>query len=231
MNRIYQRFAIAVASTTIFAIISSISRAEAFQFFSDRTSWEAALNAPTKTLDFGERRLVSGTTVFPNGASASVNVYDGQGFAEGTTVGAISFPGGPVGGTIDVRLPSGVNALAFDGSAGPYGIYSSADFITETGFLPGRPVQIPGFNAPNYREFFGVISEQNDPLLTGLRLTSTRIQVGFFNASNISYPSVKSVSVPEGSSTLGILVAFGTFGLSTAFLRRQKQYKSTTALN
>ncbi len=32
MNRIYQRFAVAIASTTIFAIIGSISRAEAFQF-------------------------------------------------------------------------------------------------------------------------------------------------------------------------------------------------------
>ena len=37
MNRIYQRFAVAIASTTIFAIIGSISKAEAFQFFSDRT--------------------------------------------------------------------------------------------------------------------------------------------------------------------------------------------------
>ena len=139
MARIYQRFAVAVASTTIVAIIGSISKAEAFQFFSDRTQWEAALNAATTTLDFGERRLLTAEpTVFPNGASASVNVINGQGFAEGTTVGATFLPGGPaVSGTIDVRLPSGVNALAFDGTAGPYGIYSSADFITETGSFRG----------------------------------------------------------------------------------------------
>jgi len=89
MARIYQRFAVGVASTTIVAIIGSISKAEAFQFFSDRTQWEAALNAPTKTLDFGEPRLFSGTTVFPNGVSVLANVINGQGSAEGATVGAV----------------------------------------------------------------------------------------------------------------------------------------------
>jgi hypothetical protein len=118
-------------------------------------------------------------------------------------------------------LPSRVNALGLDASAGPFAAFNSLDFITETGLFSR-------FQVPSPTNFYGVISEQNDSLLTGFRITSNRIQVGFFNASNISY---KSVSVPEGSSTLGILVAFGTFGLSTAFLRRQKQHKSTTALN
>ncbi|MGI8502342.1 MAG: hypothetical protein ACR2LR_14580 [Hassallia sp.] len=217
MNRIYQRFAVAVASTTILAIIGSISKAEAFQFFSDRTQWQAALNAPTKTLDFGERRLLSESTVFPNGVSASVNVINGQGFAEGTTVGATFTNSGiAVAGTIDVRLPSGVNALGLDASAGPFAAFNSLAFITETG-------SFSRFQVPSPTNFYGVISEQNDSLLTGFRITSMRTQVGFFNARNISYPSI---SVPEGSSTLSILVSFGTFGLGTAFLRRQKQQKS-----
>lgn len=69
MVRIYQRFAVAVASTTIVAIIGSISKAEAFEFECDRTQWQAALTTLSKTLDFGEPRLFSGTTVFSNGVS------------------------------------------------------------------------------------------------------------------------------------------------------------------
>jgi hypothetical protein len=218
MARIYQRFAVAVATTTIVAIIGSISKAEAFQLFSDRTQWEAALNAPTQTLDFGEPTVFSGTTVFPNGVSVLANVINGQGSAEGATVGAVFNSGsGSVRGDVIVNLPSPVTALAFDASAGPFNTGFFLNFLTKTGF-----VMAPGGERPG--NFAGIISELGDPLITGLSISSRSIGTGFFNVSNISY---KSVSVPEGSSTLGILVAFGTFGLGTAFLRRQKQYKST----
>lgn len=221
MNRIYQKLAVAVASTTIFAIIGSISRAEAFQLFSDRAQWEAALNAPTQTLNFGEPRLFSGTTVFPNGVSVSTNVVNGQGSAEGTKVGAVldlainpASGTGSVRGTVNVNLPSPVTALGFD--ALDKVLFSN--FLSEAGqVLSPSPSLFPP-------AFLGIISEAGDPLLTGLSFGSNSPGTGFFNVRNISY---KSVSVPEGSSTLGILVAFGTFSLGTAFLRRQKQYKST----
>lgn len=228
MARIYQRFAVAVASTTIVAIIGSISKAEAFQLFSDRTQWEAALNAPTKTLDFGEPRLFSGTTVFPNGVSVLANVINGQGSAEGTTVGAVFNTTNPVGGTGSVRgdvivnLPSAVTALGFDASVGPANRTLVSNFLSEAGQVLERSLFL---TTP---AFLGIISEAGDPLLTGLRISSNSPGTGFFNARNISY---KSVSVPEASSTLGILVAFSAFGLGTAFLRRQKQYRSTTAVH
>jgi hypothetical protein len=224
MARIYQRFAVAVATTTIVAIIGSISKAEAFQLFSDRAQWEAALTTPSKTLDFGELTVFSGTKVFPNGVSVRANVVNGQASVEGTRVGAVYNTTNPAGGTgsvrgtVNVNLPSPVKALGFD----------ALDKILVSNFISeaGRVLyQSPYLYPP---AFFGIISEAGDPLLTGLSIESNSPGTGFFNVRNISY---KSVSVPEASSTLGILVAFGTFGLGTAFLRRQKQQKSTTALN
>jgi len=91
-----------------------------------------------------------------------------------------------------------------------------SNFISEA----GRVVQPSRFLFPP--AFLGIISEAGDPLLTGLSIESNSPGTAYFNASNISY---KSVSVPEGSPTLGILVAFGAFELGTAFLRRQKQHK------
>lgn len=221
MNRIYQKLAVAVASTTMFAIIGSISKAEAFQLFSDRTQWEAALNAPTKTLDFGEPTVFSGTKVFPNGVSVSTNVNNNnnKGFAEGTTVGLRS-SAGSVRDRISVKLPSLVRAVGFDAMVTAYPTeYGSVrpGFISEAGGIvpPGSPLS---------SGFYGIISEAGDALLTGFSLGSYSPATPQFNAKNISY---KSVSVPEGSSTLGILVAFGAFGLGTAFIRRQKQYKLT----
>jgi hypothetical protein len=183
------------------------------------------LNAPTKTLDFGEPRLFSGTTVFPNGVSVRANVINGQGSAEGTRVGAVYNstinPAGGTGsvrGTVNVNLPSPVKALGFDA----LDKILVSNFISQAGqVLYQSPYLFPP-------AFLGIISEAGDPLLTGLRISSNSPGTGFFNARNISY---SSVSVPEASSTLGILVAFGAFGLGTAFLRRQKQYKSTTAVH
>jgi hypothetical protein len=224
MNRIYQRFAVAVASTTIVAIIGSISKAEAFQLFSDRAEWEAALNAPTKTLDFGEPTVFSGTKVFPNGVSVSANVVNGQASVEGTRVGAVynttnPAPGtGSVRGDVIVKLPSGVTALGFEALNN----VRVSNFLSEAGQVLSPSPTVFSL------DFLGIISEAGDPLLTGLSIGSNSPGTGFFNARNISY---KSVSVPEGSSTLGILAAFGAFGVGTAFLRRQKQYKSTTAVH
>ena len=225
MNRIYQKLAVAVASTTMFAIIGSISRAEAFQLFSDRAQWEAALNAPTKTLDFGEPTVFSGTKVFPNGVSVLANVINGEGSAEGTRVGAVlnlainPAPGtGSVRGDVIVKLPSPVNALGFE----------ALDNVRVSNFISEAGRVLPGSSFLSRLAFSGIISEAGDPLLTGLSFGSNSPGTGFFNVRNISY---KSVSVPEGSSTLGILVAFGTFSLGTAFIRRQKQYKSTIAVH
>ena len=236
MAGIYQRFAVAVATTTIVAIIGSISKAEAFQLFTDRTQWEAALNAPTKTLDFGEYKVFSEPTVLPNGVSASVSVgTNGQLFAEGTKVGAISdavlgIPG-PIGGSVrgfvDVKLPSAVKALGFDAHGGAFTGSSFSPVIPR--FLSNnRIIAIEPGGSILPSGFYGIISQSGDPLITGLSLGSNSAGTPKFYAQNITF---SSVSVPEGSSTLGILVAFGTFGLGTAFLRRQKQYKSTTAVH
>ncbi|MFH7030620.1 MAG: hypothetical protein ACHBN1_36010 [Heteroscytonema crispum UTEX LB 1556] len=212
MTRIYKRFA--VASISVVAIIGSISPANAFQFFTNRDQWEATLGVPTETLDFGESRGFTGTTVFPNDVSALASVINGIGIAGGTAVGAVYSSGsGSVRGTVSLSLPSPVNALGFDASVGPVNRTLYANFLTEAGTLP---LPGPGFASA----FSGVISEPGDALITGFSISNISAGTGFFNASNISVPV--RVSVPEASSTLGLLVAVGIFSAGSVFFRTQK---------
>ncbi len=236
MTRIYKGFAIAVASTSVMAIIGSISPAQAYLFFSDRPSWEAALKADlgdvtAQTLDFGESRSISnsGTTVFPNGVSVSTDVYGGSGIvsAGGTTVGAVHVlnpSSGSVGGRINFTLPSPVNALGYNVSVGPENGSLNTEFILEAGEpLSPRGNIGMGTITPG---FVGIISQPSDPLISGFNITNLHLGTGFFNASNITI-----AKVPEASSTLGLLMAVGTFAARSVFLHRQKQQKSTTAIH
>ncbi|MUH01504.1 hypothetical protein F7734_58295 [Scytonema sp. UIC 10036] len=154
--------------------------------------------------------------------SATVNVINGTGSASDTTIGAIFvppvMPPGSVRGSVNVSLPSAVNALGFDASVGPVNRGIFTNFISETDSL-GRPELLvtPAFT--------GVIADPGDPLLTGFTISSNSAGTGFFNASNISVPV--RTSVPESSSINSLLVAVVTFGLGTVFFHKQKQRKLT----
>jgi len=233
MVRINKGFAIAVASISVMAIIGSISPAQAYLFFSDRPSWEAALKADLgdvtpQTLDFGESKSISGTTVLSNGISVSpIEFSDGSLItAGGTTVGAVRLAGsssGSVRGLLQFKLPSPVNALGYDVSVGPVNGFLETAFIPEAGtlFTPqglGIGTITPGFT--------GVISQPGDPLISGFDIANRSAGTGFFNTSNITI-----AKVPEASSTLGLLMAVSTFAARSLFLHRQKQQKSTTAIH
>jgi len=112
--------------------------------------------------------------------------------------------------------------LGYDVSVGPLNGSLETAFIPEAGvpFTPqglGMNIIHPGFT--------GVISQPGDPLISGFNIANSHYGTGFFNASNITI-----AKVPEASSTLGLLMAVGTFAARSVFLHRQKQQKSTTAV-
>ncbi len=196
-------FAVAFASIPVVAIIASTTPANAFQLFTDRDEWKAALSTPTETLDFGESRSFSDTTIFSNDVSVTPNLFNGVGTSSGSTIGAFfAGGGGSVRGNITVNLPNNVNALGFDVSVGPVNLILYASFITEEGFL-----REPGLLRSS--AFTGIISEPDDPSIAGFFISSNSAGTGFFNASNISIPV--AVSVPETSPILGLFIMAGTF--------------------
>ncbi|MEC4819249.1 MAG: hypothetical protein SAK29_39155 [Scytonema sp. PMC 1069.18] len=209
MARNYQNFTIAFASATLVAIFGNISSAKAFQFFFDRTEWETVLPTQPRIFDFGEPRILSSeTTVFPNGVSASAGVSRGLGTVEGTAFNFFSTQVGSVGVNLNVDLPSGVSALGFDADVGPINRNLFVQFQSEDGESLGPGVR----PAP----FFGIISEPDDPLITGFSVDSLSPETGFVTVRNIS----SSITIPESSCILGLL-AVSTLG-ATLFESRKR---------
>jgi len=212
---------LSLGTTLALIAISTADVANAFQTFSDRQQWEAALSGSTTTFDFSDvagNPIPSGTQL-PNGLSVNYNeTTDGsQGFSGFATETGLSFNRGsqPTTLSLNLGLPSPVEAVGFDLSgSGPFG----NDWRVSIPNTDSRSLLIGS-------GFFGFIADPGISFENFILDCGPLSCVGTANktVSNISVFS-ETTSVPEPSLTL----ALGTF-LAAGLLLKSQQKKQKFA--
>lgn len=220
MNSIFTKLVCTLASAAVLAIVGSVSKAQAYQYFSDRNQWEAALSSTPTTYNFGADRVVSSespspTTVFPNGISIGGSRGGLQVEGGGSTLTYFS-TGDQFEPGVDLTLPSAVTALGLN-------ISSTYFFgrVTTNHFYGGFTTQTSAFIRHGFlldNSFFGVISNPGDPLITGFDASYYDPYIESVSIGNIS--SVPSTPVPEPTTVAGLL-AFAGVGV-VSVMRRKK---------
>ena len=207
-----QKLAIAGVASAI-GTIGLQTTAQAYQFFTDRNDWNAAViqsTIVTETFDYiSPGTIISPGTVFLSG----LQYLNGSGTGDISTVGSITdteldvcnfFPGCGA----DFALPTPVEAFGFDFS-------TSGGQIFNVEGVDSFGNQFVGGGSSS--GFFGVVAEASDNLIQNFITSGFSTTGGTNLIDNVS--TAEAQPTPEPGTILGLL-AVGGLGLG---LKRKKQ--------
>jgi hypothetical protein len=191
--------------------LSSVSAAEAFTIFTDRTAWQAAVDAiagSVTTTDTFRNRISRAQTITLDSGIVSVNSFPpAVGLSGENSVFVSSFfnaTDGDASGaseTITWTFPSSVFAFGAD--------FGGTDFdgLTLTGNFDGTGNQTLIVNNTIGGEdgFLGIIGNAN---FSSIIFGNNTIQVDFFSIRNAYFASV-AAAVPEPSTITGLMFLGG----------------------
>jgi hypothetical protein len=193
-----------IASSIVLVATSGTTVAHAFQTFTNRAEWEAALSGSPTTFNFSglAGNSVPSGTVLPNGLSVSYaeSVNGGPGFSGFATDTGLSFTRRPIPTSLSLNLGflSPVQAFGFDLSAGNLLAIRIPSISTQPIFIGGG--------------FFGFLA---DP---GTSLSNVGINCGAISCAGIGRVDVNNISiissakaVPEPSTKLALGVLVGVW--------------------
>ncbi|MEC4894439.1 MAG: hypothetical protein SAQ54_15675 [Oscillatoria sp. PMC 1050.18] len=200
----------AIATTGLLLTGLMPKSVQAYQFFRDRASWEAAIeDLPIQQEDFNQvpDGSVEPVTTFPSGLKLVESGFLGS--AE-VSDGALE---------VGLAFPSSVEEFAFPTSVKGFGFDFSVlggSFFVDNNFdetLVGNEGE---------QGFFGVVAEPEDSLIEGFK-TITTGELGLAEIDNVSFASEEddNVTVPEPSNLafLSLLVILGLFNLKKVKLK------------
>lgn len=210
-----------VITTSALIAINTPDAANAFQTFSNRQEWEAALTVSPITFDFSDvaGEPVPSGTVLTNGLSVSYreSTAGSSGFTGSVTDRGtgLSFvrSASPTNLDLDLSFPFPVEGIGFDLSS--FGSSISGQFAI---FVPEIPATIP-INSDDFFQsptFFGFLSDPGTPVST------VSVECASLSCAGIGQVNVENIAaVPEPSSVLGTLT-LGFLG-SVVFLKQRKK--------
>ncbi|BAZ08401.1 hypothetical protein NIES4071_02060 [Calothrix sp. NIES-4071] len=188
---------VAIAVNAVFLTFPLIPRANAYQLFTDRSSWNnATQNQLLVTEQFNNNGFVAPNTVFESGLKyVDAGFLSGARVSEGSLEVGLAFPGS----TEEFAFPNAVKGFGFDFEVrkGTFTVEDSESFGS---------VNLGSFGDSG---FFGVLASNSEVPILGFR-TLTSGEIGSNIIRNFQFTKANTVTkVPEASST----IAFGVLGL------------------
>ncbi|MBW4598778.1 MAG: hypothetical protein KME29_03985 [Calothrix sp. FI2-JRJ7] len=195
---------VAIAANAVFLTLWLIPRAQAYQLFTDRNSWNnATQNQLLVTEQFNEEDFITPDTVFDSGLK-----YIDSGFLGGARVsqGSLEVGLGFPGSLEEFAFPNPVKGFSFDFDVkkGTFAVEDSKSFGS---------VNLGNFGDSG---FFGVLASNLEAPILGFRTVSSG-EIGSNVVRSFSFTQTDIVTkVPEYSSTF----ALGVLGLGFLFHKK-----------
>ncbi|RUT04976.1 hypothetical protein DSM106972_037970 [Dulcicalothrix desertica PCC 7102] len=195
---------VGIAANAVLLTLCIIPRAQAYQLFTDRNSWNnATQNQPLVTEQFNEEDFVTPNTVFDSGLR-----YVDSGFLGGARVsqGSLEVGLGFPGSLEEFAFPNPVKGFSFNFEVkkGTFAIEDTRSFGS---------VNLGSFGDSG---FFGVLASNEEAPILGFRTVSSG-EIGSNVIRNLSFTQTDTVTkVPEYSSTF----ALGILGLGLLFHKK-----------
>ncbi len=195
---------VVIAANAVLLTVCLIPRANAYQLFRDRNSWNnATQNQLFVTEQFQNDEFVRPGTVFENGLKyVESDFLGGARVSQGSLEVGLAFPGS----TEEFAFPNPVKGFGFDYDIGK-------DTFTIEDSKSFGSVNLGSFGDSG---FFGVLASNSEAPISGFR-TLTSGEIGSNVIRNLSFTQTGTATkVPEGSSTF----ALGVLGLGFLFCKR-----------
>jgi hypothetical protein len=193
------------ATALVAALFTGLAeqRASAYQFFTDRDTWNTAIQESIITEHFNSapNGLLAPDTIFPSGVKfVDSGFLSGAAVSGGAVQVGLAFPGS----VEEFTFPTAVEGFGFDFEK--LGIEAPADKVFSVRGNFGSSGILPN------NGFFGVVAEADDPLIARFQILSQG-EIGSLAIDNVSFPR----SVPEPGNVV-ILIS-----LSLGWLLKKKK--------